>query len=90
MTHPAAETKVSNFIQEQVYPQFDSWLSDLIKGDLHEVEQAVCRLCGKLSDLLLVAPSHTLRSCWLQDQRQSVYRHLAQKHYLTMDSYRYS
>lgn len=53
MAHPAAEAKVSNFIQEQLYPQFDSWLSDLVAGELHEVEQAVGRLCGKLSDLLL-------------------------------------
>lgn len=53
MAHPAAEAKVSNFIQEQFYPQFDSWLSDLVGGDLHKVEQAVGHLCGKLSDLLL-------------------------------------
>lgn len=53
MSHPAAEAKVSNFIQEQLHPQFDSWLSDLVDGHLHEVEQAVSLLCGKLSDLLL-------------------------------------
>lgn len=53
MAHPAAAAKVSNFIQEQLYPEFDSWLIDLVDGNLHQVEQAVSRLCGKLSDLLL-------------------------------------
>ena len=53
MAHPAAQAKVSNFIQEQLYPVFDGWLTDLIDGNLRQVEQAVSSLCGKLSDLLL-------------------------------------
>ena len=53
MAHPAAEAKVSNFIQEQLCPQFDGWLTDLIEGKLYQVKQAVGHLCGKLSDLPL-------------------------------------
>lgn len=53
MAPPAAEAKVLNFAQEQIIARFASWITQLVDGQLRQVEESVSTMVGQLSDLVL-------------------------------------
>jgi hypothetical protein len=53
MAQAAATAKVLNFVEDCLLPRLSSWIEQLIRGELGQVEQAVTTAVGRLGDVIL-------------------------------------